>query len=186
MEIPYRGRAVINESYDGADIVIPVKKNWFLIVFSSVWLCLWIAAGIFIPVMLIGTGAAGARMFMYLFLSGWAIHGFFSAGRWWWSVAGKEMIHISPGLLTISRKGNMFKRTKSYDLSLCGNFRAVEEQMPIYHYYNQTAGMLRRKPRAGTIKFDYDVVDVIQFGDWLSEAEGSYILDKLRAKKLIK
>ena len=37
----------------------------------------------------------------------------------------------------------------------------------------------------GTIKFDYDVVDIIQFGDWLSEGEANYILERLRAKKLI-
>jgi len=37
----------------------------------------------------------------------------------------------------------------------------------------------------GTIKFDYDIVDTIQFGDWLPQSEGEYILARLRAKKLI-
>jgi hypothetical protein len=184
MEIPYQGRAIIDESYNGVDIIIPVKKDWFLIPFLSFWLCLWLAAGIFISVGLLGTGAEGARLFLYMFLTVWTIHGFFSASRLWWNIAGKEIIQVSQGVLTIHRKGAVFKRAKSYDLAQCQNFRAMEEQLLIYHFNTITAGMLRRKPNPGTIKFDYDAA-TIRFGDWLPQAEGEYILDRLRAKKLI-
>lgn len=41
METPYSGSATLDESYDGIDITIPSKKNWFAIVFLMVWLAGW-------------------------------------------------------------------------------------------------------------------------------------------------
>ena len=32
METPYQGRAIINECFDGVEITIPAKRNWFLVI----------------------------------------------------------------------------------------------------------------------------------------------------------
>jgi hypothetical protein len=185
MEILYTARVIINEFYDGADIIIPAKKDWFVVAFSGVWFCILLYFGIFISTQLLGAGAEGARVFVYVFFTILIIQGFSVTTKVWWIIAGKELIHVSQGVLTIDRKGAIFKQARSYELAQCSNFRAVEEERPILHYNARTAAMLRKKPNPGTIKFDYDVVDTIQFGDWLPEAEANYILDRLRAKKLI-
>jgi drug/metabolite transporter superfamily protein YnfA len=185
METPYTGRAVINEFYDGVDIIIPAKKNWFVMAIICAWLFGMLYFVIFVFTLLQGPGAVAARHGIYIIFSLFLIPVVAAVSRLWWNIAGKELIHVSQGVLTINRKGALFKRTKSYELAHCTNFRAVEVEMPIYHYNTRTAAMLRKKPNPGTIKFDYDVVDTIQFGDWLPEAEARYILERLRAKKLI-
>ena|ERR1700753_2210291 len=186
MEIPYQGRAIISESYDGIVITIPAKKNLFVMVFSCAWLISFSCFAIFVCTLVRGPEGAAARPFIFGFLSLFLIPWISALRKLWWNIAGKEIVRVFSGLLTIDRSDDLFKRIKSYDLSLCTNFRAVEQETPIYHYYGRTVAMLRRRPNPGTIRFEYDVVDTVQFGDWLSEAEGNYILDRIRAKKLIK
>jgi len=186
MEIPYTGRAIINDLHNGAEIIIPAKKNLFVILFSFTWLIVSLYFAILVCTLVQGPAGANARPFIYGFLSLLLIPSWVSViGKLWWNIAGKEIIHISQGVLTIERKGDWFKHTKNYDLTQCTNFCAFEVEMPIYHYGNRTAAMLRKKPNPGTIRFDYDVVDTIQFGDWLRQAEAEYILERLRDKKLI-
>lgn len=185
MEIPYPSRAIINDNSDGVDIIIPAKKNLFVLVGACAWLFVSFYFGLFVSANLLGIGAAGARVFVYIFLSILVIQGIFAVRKLWWNLAGKELIHVAQGVITIQRKGDWFKRTKSYDLAQCTNFCAAEVAMPVYHYNNRTAAMLSKKPNPGTISFTYDVVDTIQFGDYLPEAEANYILERLHAKKLI-
>jgi hypothetical protein len=183
MEIPYQGRATINESFDGVEIIIPPKKNWFIIAFLSVWLSLMLFFGIFIGTAL--SGVQGGRFVINILVIPFLANLFFAAKRLYWNIAGKEIITISQGLLTINRKGDILKRTKSYELAKCRDFRAQEEEMPILHYNTRTAAMFRKKANPGTIKFEYDYIDTIQFGDWLPQTDGNYILERLRSKKLI-
>ena len=183
MEIPYQGRATITESFDGVEIIIPAKKEVLLIVGLIAWLCFVSYFAISVATAL--SSVQGARVFMYIIALPFFANLFFAAKKLYWNLAGKEVITLSQGLLTINRKGDPFKRTKSYDLAKCRDFRAEEVEMPILHYNTRTAAMFRKKPNPGTIKFEYDYVDTIQFGDWLPQAEANYILERLRAKKLI-
>ncbi len=127
MEIPYTGRVVINEFYDGVEIVIPAKKDWFVVAFSGVWFCILLYFGIFVSTQLLGIGAEGARVFVYIIFTILIVQGFSVITRVWWNIAGKELIHVSQGVLTITRKGAIFKRARSYEFAQCSNFRAVEE-----------------------------------------------------------
>ena len=47
METPYAGRATINDIYNGVEITIPAKRNPFIIIFLSFWLCGWLMGEIF-------------------------------------------------------------------------------------------------------------------------------------------
>jgi hypothetical protein len=185
MEIPSAGRAIINEFYDGLEIIIPAKKNLFVLAVSSAWLVGVVYFGTFVFTLVQDSRAANARPFTYVFLGILIIPVTSAVSKLWWNMAGKELIRVSQGVITIHRKGAWFKRTKNYELTLCTNFCAVEAEMPIYHYNNRTTAMLRKQPNPGTISFTCDVVDTIQFGDYLPEDEANYILERLRAKKLI-
>ena len=101
---------------------------------------------------------------------------------WWWMLAGKEIVTLSDGVLTIEKKGAIAK-TNSYDLKEANNFRAVEENA-VYGRNKSFETYPWVVANHGTLKFDYGV-ETIQFGDWLSQTEGDYILERLQNKKLI-
>jgi hypothetical protein len=187
MEIPYTGRAIINDFYNGVEITVPAKKNWPLIIFFSFWLCGWLVGMILVPIFSFGNANNSAPDgFMILWLCGWTFGGIFAISTWWWYITGKEIITISQGVLTIVKKGSVAK-TKSYDLNEAKNFRAYEDFADDFGF-----GVGRRRgltapwnvASEGTIKFDYGM-ETVRFGDKLYQAEGEYILQKLRDKKLI-
>ena len=185
METPYTGRAIINESYNGVEIIVPARRNWFLTVFLSFWLCGWAVGETFAIREVTGVaGHASFDGFLSLWLCGWTVGGIFAFRTWWWNVAGKEIINISQGVLTVDKKGAIFKRIKSYDLNQAKNFRAYEEPGIDNDFGRSSSGSLWNPAANGTIKFDYGM-ETVKFGDKLYQAEGEYILEKLRSKRLI-
>lgn len=186
MEIPYQGRATINEYFDGMEIIIPVKRNWFAFVVLPVGLAVWSVGFFFALTMLFSAHNGPADVFIFFWLCVWSLGGMFAAATLWWNIAGKEIVTLSQGVLTIIKKGAIAK-TKSYELREATNFRAEEDfSDELSAFYG------RRGPRApwkvateGTICFDYGM-QTIGFGDRLHKAEGDYILERLRAKRLIK
>jgi len=186
MEIPYQGRAVINEYFDGVEITIPVKRNWLLVVFLPFWLAIWSGGFIFAIKMLFSSAAGGADLFVFFWLCLWTAGGLFAAATWWWNVAGKEIITVAQGSLTIQKKGSI-ANTKTYDLNEAQNFRAEEDFSDVFSFGGRRRGpMLPWNVAAeGTIRFDYGM-ESVRFGDKLHKPEGEYILERLRSKKLIK
>ena len=184
MEKPYTGRPIINDLYNGIEIIIPAYRPAAFFVRSI--------------------GAFGLSAILgYYFWAGKAqtvqsehIDGFsiimvclvgigllFLLYAFWWAIAGKEVVTVADGALTFEKK-NAFEKAVSYDLHSATNFRAVQEVVVNdrgRQFYNGYPWQVAVK---GTVKFDY-CVDTIQFGDQLSEAEGNYILERLRDKKLI-
>ena len=68
MEKPYKGRAIVEDKITGLRIIIPSRKNWFVILFVGAWLGGWLmgeisALGILITAL--GRSPAG-----FLFSSG--------------------------------------------------------------------------------------------------------------------
>ncbi len=186
MEKPYTGRAIINESYNGVEITIPAQKNWFVIIFISFWLCMWLLFEILMPTLFLNDGGPGPGIvFGIVWLGGWTVGGVFAASTWWWNVSGKEVVTVTSGVLTIKRKGSLAK-TRSYDLAEAKNFRSVEE--PTFDFgfgFGRRAFVNPWKPaKNGTVKFDYGL-GTVTFGDWLSQAEGNLIIETLRGKRLI-
>jgi hypothetical protein len=185
MEIPYTGRATINDLYNGVEIIVPAKKPAFLI--FRILAAIAIAATIsFVavrrPEQSIGPTQqiGGFPIFVYCLMG---LSMLFTLYHVWWSLVGKEIVTVTDGVLTITKKGALVK-TISYDLQEAKDFRAVkEDEIPDDRDLSKVAyrwGVARQ----GTIKFDYGI-ETIQFGDLLSQREGEYILKKLRDKKLI-
>ncbi len=182
MEIPYAGLAVIDEDFNGFTITIPAKRNVFVLVFLSVWLCGWALGETFaLKEVLTGGGIPG--LFLIVWLCGWTIGGFFAVRTFWWNLAGKEVISIANGALTLDKRGALFYKAKTYDLHQAANFRAQEEpvvQSPFGNRRNNSLGLNDR----GTIRFDYGM-KTVKFADGIDEAEANFILQKLRGKRII-
>jgi len=186
MEIPYEGRAIINEYFDGVEITIPVKRNWPLVIILLLWLGRW-SFGFFFAVTTVFSGAnGGADLFLFFWLCIWIAGGFFAAATCRWNVAGKEIVTVSQAVLTIVKKGPIAK-TKTYDMNEAQNFRAEDDFSDDFGFAGRRRGLVLpwNVPSEGTIHFDYGM-ETIRFGDKLHKPEGDYILERLRTKKLIK
>ncbi|MDR3695495.1 hypothetical protein [Mucilaginibacter sp.] len=125
----------------------------------------------------------GADIFLWLFGAAyWAAIGASAIQNWWWNFAGKEVITLTQGILTIDKKGALFKKIKSFHLNQAKNFRALEDPGINDGFSRSRQGSLLNPAGNGTIEFDYGM-ETVKFGDKLYQAEGNYILDRLRAKK---
>lgn len=183
MELPYSGRAIIDENFDGIAITIPTKKNWAIVLFLGFWLFAWCFGEFFAIRELTGGGSGAPDLFLFVWLGGWTIGGFFAFRALCWMVIGKEIITIGQGALTIDKRGALFYRSKTYDLREAKNFRAIEDRASL-GVFGSRRGSIYNLDKNGTIRFDYGM-QTIKFGDGLDEAEANFILQKLRNKKLI-
>ena len=77
MERPYAGKATILESTHETVVTIPTKKNWFLLVFITVWLCGWTIGWLSATGALTFSGGTGIDAFLAVWLTLWTIGGFF-------------------------------------------------------------------------------------------------------------
>lgn len=184
MEAPYGGRANIIENFDGIEIIIPAKKNKFLMVFLPVWLFGWAMGEFFVTrAVLVGNGSA-PDLFMIVWLCGWTFGGFMASRTFFWTIAGKEVIKAGQGALTVDKRGALFYKAKTYDLRECKNFRAVQDYEPGGLFGNRRSNNAFNLGGNGTIKFDYGM-QTVKFADGMDEPEANFILQKLRDKKYI-
>lgn len=187
MEKPYKGRATFNESFDAFEVIIPTKKNWFLILFLGVWLGGWAAGETFAIGALtsqILDGEGFDKVFIFLWLCAWTVGGFFAMKTFWWNLIGKEAITFKQGQVTIAKKGSLFSRPKTYDLREVKKIRAKEEESIFGSPFGGKTNMSAMNSQGGTLRFDYGL-QTVKFGIGLSEAEANFILDTLKSKRIL-
>lgn len=184
METPYGGRAVITDNFDKVEIVIPGKKNYFILLFFSFWLIGWFFGETSVASTM-GTDGA-PDMFLYVWLAGWTIGGIFAVSTILFMLLGKETIEAGQGAISIRNQALFFLPPKVYDLNEVKHIRAAEE----FSMYNGFQ-FGRRQQRgvfsnfnSGTVKFDYGL-KTIKFGNDLDEAEARYIIGRLKSKKIL-
>jgi len=185
MEKPDTGRAIITDIYNGVEIVVPARQSvagWVSALFA-LGFCIFVSYSTFFSgdPQLSLQQPGGLLMLMVLVIM--AISLIFSLYQLWWSIRGREVVTLADGVLTIEKKHSP-EKSISYDLHSAENFRSVRDVLATGRGQGFINGYPWQLAIHGTVKFDYGV-DIIQFGDWLSEAEGEYILTRLRAKKLI-
>lgn len=122
IEQPYKGRAVIEDTYSGVTITIPAKRNYFIMLFMMAWLGGWVMGEGFALRTLFGDTPDGVDTFVLFWLCGWTIGGGFVISILVWMLIGKEVITIDRGVLSISKKGYLLGKTKSYSIAEMGNF----------------------------------------------------------------
>ncbi|TFF40357.1 hypothetical protein [Mucilaginibacter psychrotolerans] len=183
METPYGGRAIINDDFDRIEIIIPGKKNYFILLFFCVWLVGWFfgetsAMGMF--------GHQGAiDLFMIVWLTGWTIGGVFVVCTILFMLLGKEIIQSGQGTITIRNKALFFLSPKVYDLNEVKHVRAAEEfsMYNSFQFGRRRSGLMSNF-NSGTIKFDYGL-KTVKFGNDLDEAEARHIIEILKKKRLL-
>jgi hypothetical protein len=188
MEKPYNGRAVLHESPGELEIVIPTEKKWSAILFLGVWLFGWAVGEVYGIDMLIGQlgrELEASSIFVSIWLVLWTVGGITVIRALLWSLLGEETITIGQGQLSIFKKGDLFAKTKTYDLREAKKFRANEIRLPVKKEENQIGHINFGTMEAiGTICFNYGL-HTVRFADSLPEVEANYILDKLKAMRIL-
>lgn len=186
MEKPYKGRAKINETINEFIIEVPSKKNWFIIIFTTAWLYMWLVG----EVVAIGilTGMFGdndggfATPFLLFWLTGWTVGGFFEIRILIWMIAGKEIISFSNTELRIHKRAMLLSKPKIYDIKKVKNL-AVNPNTG--NFLTNLYGINFWNPGSqGNFKFNYDH-KTVKMANGIDEAEAKYLLEKIQTKNLL-
>jgi hypothetical protein len=168
------------------EIIIPAKKDTFVPLFLACAFVGFIAFEFVDPKQIFhsATGQPDAEMMLRYTAGASGI--FLACGLWLWYLSGKEVITFSTGEVTILKERTITK-AKTYNLREACNFRAAAVKAPDIRSIRPRYHRLPKPwqiANSGTLQFDYGG-KIIAFGNELDRAEGEYILERLRAKKLI-
>jgi hypothetical protein len=186
MERPYKGRAIIQDNITDLQIIIPAKRNWFIILFIGAWLGGWLFGEIFALGSVAGffIGRSPAGLFILFWLIGWTVGGFFAFRMFLWNLSGKEIITIGQDRLTIDKSGALLFKAKIYDLNEVKNIRAQDDNLGGGGPFGVRSSGFGVFNTGGTIRFDYGL-QTVKFAGGIDEAEAKFILDKLRERHLL-
>ena len=184
MERPYEGRAILQDNFTDLQIIIPAKRNWFVLLFLGAWICGWVMGELFAIGSLTGLlfGKSVGSLFILFWLVGWTVGGFFAFNVFLWNLRGKEIVTIGQGTLSIVKKGALIGKSKTYDLKEVKNMR-VQDDAPDYGIFGRRNDLAAFK-QSGIIRFDYGF-KTIKFADGIDEAEANYLLEKMKEKHFI-
>lgn len=160
------------ETQDGVEhLVIRSRRNYFIILFLTFWLCGWTVGG----------GAAIWELttefsfFLVFWLCGWAMGWLFAASTIVMQLGGSEIIRVVGGDLEISNGVGVMRRTWRYLGSEVANLQSDQPNvfgLPIrsfdYPFFI--------RPRTGAVRFDYGAASVY-CAQGLDEPEGRTIVE---------
>ena len=176
---PMARRSTWREGTMGPEVVIPVRRNWPLLVVMPLWLGLWTTgmAGV------AGEIASGrARGGEAGFFEVWLVAAVVGAGTvvyaWLWNAIGREVVAVRAGALVIRREVAGLGLSREYSLADVRNLRVsvpppdgARWAMPV---------RFGRDP--GVLAFDHGA-RTVRFGGGLDEAEASLVLADLGVRE---
>lgn len=176
---PSKPRSKLIDDGINLKIVIPTKKNYFLIIFLIVWLGGWFLGERFaINEVFYSETANKSINFVSLWLFFWTIGGILAIFTWLWNVFGYEIITITS--TSIFRRYELFKfgRTKEFSASHITHLRL--SPAPASSFFSnrgiQGWGFL-----PGQISFDYGA-KTYRFAGSVDESEARQILEKIQRR----
>lgn len=172
---PRSGR-FIQERIDGVEqIRIPMRRNWFVLIFLSIWICGWTIGG-FAAIYAIGQTFS---WFLLLWLCGWAFGWLFAAATIGTQIAGSEILRVVGHDLETGVGIGKWRWRRLYRGDHVRNLRSSDPNPWAFPFRVQQTNPFR--PRAGSIKFDYGS-QTIYAASSADEAEGRMIVDWLRPR----
>jgi len=176
---PGKRRATISEGAKGLEIIIPSKKNIFIILFLSVWLVGWALGEIMVPRELFSDKPDDAsKIFLVVWLVVWTIGGIFAIYIWLWNLTGKEIISVNSLSITVKRSLFGYGREKEYEMTHINNLRVSPQP---FNPWNFSSGLQCWGIGGGVIAFDYGA-RTYRFGSGIDEAEATQLLEKIKER----
>jgi hypothetical protein len=181
MEVPSKGRTIAEQDLHDLRLTIPARKNWFILIFLTVWLGGWLIGEFFAIGTLFTNGSDGISLFLLFWLAGWSIGGIFAFQILVWNLRGKEIITIGSGRLSIAKKGTIFGKEKVYDLREVKRLRVQDDASVFNTVFGQRRNTLGPFNSGGMLRFDYGM-KTIRFAADIDEAEAEALLSKLAGR----
>jgi len=171
------GKAKIEKTFNELNIIIPSKKNWFVLLFGTVWI-----GGLFIGLVSVlafsffsEIGGFGVDAFMIIWFMGWVVGVLVITPILLWGYFGQERF-------TTNRNEILFEKTvfgigqkNRLNISEVKNFRTELGNAYWLGGNNWAFWGLG----AGEIKFDYGL-KTYSFGLGVDDAEANYIVGLLK------
>ena len=117
-------RAVVNDSPEGLQIVIPAPRIWPVVVFLGLWLAGWATGEIFALRQVLSPAPVPAKVFLAVWLAFWTFGGTAALSICLWMLIGHERVSLRPDALTIQREAFGLGPTRSYELDRVRNLHA--------------------------------------------------------------
>ena len=117
-------RAVVNDSPEGLEIVIPAPRIWPVVVFLALWLAGWATGEVFALRQILSPAPLPAKVFLAVWLTFWTFGGAAALSICSWMLVGHERVRLRPDALTIQREAFGLGPTRVYELDRILNLRA--------------------------------------------------------------
>jgi hypothetical protein len=173
---PSKPRSTVVEEPSGLRIVIPARRNPFMILFVSCWLLGWGVGEFLVPSELLKGTPLPVDLFLIGWLIAWTTAGAFALYIWLWTLAGKELLFLNGTLLTFKRDILGFGRKKEYEMTFMSNLRVA----PPFNWLDFRAA-LHFWGLGGVIAFDYGA-KTYHFGSGIDEAEARTLVQNMKQR----
>lgn len=148
----------------GLRLTLPCKKDWFRILFFSVWMVFWyVGESNVIPKVIKGLRSGQTPIFDIVWLAMWTFFGLFFSSWIIWRLLGSEVLGAANGRLTLRKQIVGVGRTWEFDTSQIAALRFRPEH---------GAG---RRYRESRIELDYGA-KTYNFAAGIQPAEASQLL----------
>ncbi len=171
------GKAKIEKTFDGLNIIVPSKKNWFSLLFGTVWFFGWLFGVLMVSGILLSSSETSdlgeADMFLTFWLIVWTFGGLVIVFLLLWGYFGQEKFITKRNEVLFEKTVFNIGKKNRLDISGIKNFRT--------EFVNNNNNLFGRNNWAlwglgvGKIKFDYGL-KTYSFGLSVDEAEANYIV----------
>ena len=117
-------RALVNDSPEGLEIVIPAPRIWPAVIFLTLWLAGWATGEVFALRQILSPAPVQAKVFLAVWVAFWTAGGAAALSICVWMLAGHERVRLRPDVLTIQREACGLGPTRVYELDRVLNLRA--------------------------------------------------------------
>jgi len=171
------GKAKIEKSFDGLNIIIPSKKNWFGLLFGTAWMGGWFFGFIGASGILFSSesGHSGIDGFMSFWLIGWTVGGIAMTTILLWGYFGKEKFITDRNEILFEKSVFGIGMKNRLEISAIKNFRTEMSNDSLFGGNRWAFWGLGQ----GKIKFDYGL-KTYSFGLGVDDAEANYIIGLLK------
>lgn len=175
---PALPRFQLSYTGDGTRVLIPARRNWFILLFLCAWMGGWVMGETSALAQLAHGGDAGSGGFLYVWLALWTAGGAFALLSILWQLCGQEVLSVSDGTLTYRVEIAGLGRSRSYATSQITRLRTTEFDCSVFG--NQGVAKLPFfGPMTGPLVFDHGS-STIRLAPSLDEAEARLLLVQLQ------
>ena len=184
METRYAGSAIVQDNGTDLLIVIPARKNWLGILYTSVWLCIWLVGELSIFASATsGYGEGFGNPIVLFWFLAWTVGGLFVFRSLLWNLYGKEFIAINQHTLIVEKKGLLLSKPKEYDTSRVRDVRVQQDRGGYVGQFVIRKNLLDAGSD-GIIRFDYGQ-QTVKFAGSIKKADAIAIIQEMKEQRYL-